>query len=51
MSLFLRWMCAVFLNLSLAACKPAPQMLAIVAGSENKALEAQVTQLGRQHGV
>jgi Ca-activated chloride channel family protein len=51
MLLFLHWMCVVLLSLSLAACKPAPQTLAIVVGSENKALEALVTQLGRQHGV
>ena len=51
MPVFLRWMCVVLLSLSLTACKPAPQTLALVAGSENKALEALVTQLGRQHGV
>ena len=51
MPVFLRWMCVVLLSLSLTACKPAPQPLTIVSGSENKSLEALVTQLAREHGV
>lgn len=51
MQLFLRLFLILLGSLSVWACRQEPHTLKIVSGSENKSLEALVTQLGKQHGV